>query len=235
MLDFDFTDLGRTIMRNAIAKIEDGCPPWAEGLTDRERGFVESYLVDLNPTQAAIRAKLGKTKKSSTEIASRMRKKPAVAAAISQLMGERTGVTGAGVVNEIARIAFSKMPDFARVEKGTLVITDTSELTEDQQAAISEISETVGEGGRTVRVKLHDKLSALDKLAKVLSLYREKVEVSGPNGGPVQMEDAKSRLLLLLGLPGSVQSQPLVEIQAPLKRVAPPVRQPVRIIDADAD
>ena len=180
--------------RNAIAKLEDGCPPWAEGLSDRERAFVESYIVDLNPTEAAVRAKLGKTRKSSTEIASRMRKKPAVAAAISQLMSERTGVTGAAVVNEIARIAFAKMPDFARVENGALVITDTDQLTEDQCAAISEISETVGEGGaRTVRVKLHDKLVALDKMAKVLSLYKERVEVSGPNGGPIEHEHRTGR------------------------------------------
>ncbi len=46
--------------RNTIAKLEDGCPPWAEGLSDRERAFVESYIVDLNPTEAAVRAKLAR-------------------------------------------------------------------------------------------------------------------------------------------------------------------------------
>ena len=107
--------------RNAVQRVEEGAPAWAENLTDRERAFVESYVVDLNPTEVAIRAKLGKTRKSSTEIASRMRKKPAAAAAISQLMGARTGVTGAAVVNEIARIAFSKMPDFGALRKAPLL------------------------------------------------------------------------------------------------------------------
>jgi phage terminase small subunit len=235
MLRVQINHIERSRMsRNAIQRAEDGAPAWCENLTDRERAFVTAYVVTLSPTEAAIRAKLGKTRKSSTEIASRMRKKPEVAAAISRLMGEQSGVTGAGVINEIARIAFSKMPDFARVEKGALVITDTNQLTEDQQAAISEISETVGEGGRTVRVKLHDKLAALDKLAKVLSLYREKVEVSGPKGGPIEMIDAKARLMVLLNLPaGSVQPMPMVEIQPPLRRITSPKAPAVRIIDAD--
>lgn len=224
--------------RNAIAKLEDGCPPWAEGLTDRERAFVEQYIVDLNPTEAAVRASIGKTRKSSTEVASRLRKKPIVAAAISRLMSERAGVSGAGVINEIARLAFSKATDFARVVNGALIVTDTDELSEDQKAAIAEISETVGEGGRTVRVKLHDKLTALDKLAKVLSLYKERVEISGPNGSAIQIETtiadvraklddkmARLRAALTFGLDE-------VEVQPPLRRVASvPVRAIGRVIE----
>ena len=140
------------------------------------------------------------------------------------------------MVNEIARIAFSKMPDFARVEKGALVIVDTNQLTEDQQAAISEISETTGEGGRTVRVKLHDKLAALDKLAKGLSLYKERHEVSGPNGGPVQIEDSVAQLEAMVeGIARRKAAElPVVaELQPPPMRIAAPIRQPVRVIDAD--
>ncbi len=99
-------------------------------------------------------------------------------------------------------------------------------------SAASEISETTGEGGRTVRVKLHDKLAALDKLAKVLSLHRKKVEVSGPNGGPIPMQDAKQRLAAMLGIGITVQSASL-EIPPPARRIAAPVRQPAPIIDAD--
>jgi phage terminase small subunit len=157
-------------------------------LNPRERRFVEEFIVDLNAKQAAIRAGLGRTPKSGMEIASRLRKKATVSAAISALMTERSGVTGAGVITEIARLAFAKMPDYAKIQNGALVITDTADLTEDQQAAISEITETVTEAGRTIRIKLHDKGAALDKLAKILSLYRERVELSGPNGGAIPLE-----------------------------------------------
>ncbi|MEJ2626916.1 MAG: terminase small subunit [Pseudolabrys sp.] len=210
-------------------------PTWAAELTPRERRFVEEYLIDLNGTEAAIRAGLGKTRKSSTEIASRMKRKATVAAAIAQLLGERGNVTSSRVVEELARVAFAKMADIATVERGTVVISDTSELTEDQQAAIAEISETVGEGGRTIKVKLHDKLSALDKLAKVLALYRDRLEVSGPNGKPIEVDhtltDAKARLREMLGL---VEEQQFVTIQSPPKRVTlPEKRFSGPIIDAD--
>lgn len=220
--------------RNAVARVQDGAPPWAEGLNDRERAFVEQYVVDLNPTEAAVRAGLGKTRKSSTEIASRMRKTPKVAEAISRLMTERSGVTGAAVLNEIGRIAFAKFTDFARIEGGQLVITDTSKLTEDQMAAIAEISETVGEGGRTIKIKLHDKLHALDRMARALGLYKERVEMSGPNGGPIQVEDAVARLRERVeAMARRKEGEVAVEIQPPLKRIAAATPQPaVRIIDA---
>src|SRR5581483_3694860 len=164
-------------MTKLPAKTES-TPIWAAELTLRERRFVEEYIIDLNGRQAAIRAGLGKSAKSSTEMASRMRKKATVAAAISTLMAERSGVTAVSVVDEIGKIAFAKFSDFARVEGGELVITDTAQLSEEQQACIAEISETVGEHGRTIKIKLHPKLDALDKLMKALGMYKERAEIA---------------------------------------------------------
>ena len=212
-------------------------PTWAAELTPRERRFVEEYLVDLNGTEAAIRAGLGKTRKSSTEIASRMKRKATVAAAIAQLLAERGNVTGSRVVEEIGRVAFAKMTDFARVEDGRLIITDTRQLTEDQQAAIQEISETVGEHGRTIKVKLHPKMDALDKLAKVLSMYRERVEVSGTVNHDHEhtLTDVRARIAeRLKGISENLKAIPLVEIDLPPRRVALPVAPKMgRTIDAD--
>src|SRR5690348_16931724 len=118
-------------------------PSWSAELTLRERRFVEEYLVDLNGTEAAVRAGLGKTRKSSTEIACRLRRKMTVATAIATLMNERAATTGSRIVEELARVGFAKITDFVRVEDGRLIVTDTGKLSEDQQAAICEISETV--------------------------------------------------------------------------------------------
>ena len=39
------------------------------------------------------------------------------------------------------------------------------------------------------KVKLVDKKGALDSLAKILGMMKEKVEVSGPGGGPIRTQD----------------------------------------------
>jgi len=207
-------------MRDTKIKVAEPAPQWAADLSPRERRFVEEYIIDLNGRAAAIRAGLGRTPKSATEMASRMKRKATVAAAIAQLVQERGNVTGSRVLEEIARIAFAKMSDFARVEKGSLVITDTAQLTEDQQAAISEISETVTESGRTIRVKLHDKGAALDKLAKVLGMYRDRIELSGPGGTAIQIADVRAKIADRLKLIHERKDAPgTVEILPPLPKV----------------
>ena len=56
-------------------------------LTDRERRFVEEYLVDLNKTQAAIRS--GYSARTVRSFVARVTKRPRVRAAIEQAMAER--------------------------------------------------------------------------------------------------------------------------------------------------
>ncbi len=213
----------------------DAVPDWAAELSPREYRFVEEYIVDLNGKAAAIRAGLGKTPKSATEIASRMRRKLAVAAAISKLMAERSGATESRIVEELGNIAFANLADFVRIEKGALVVTDTAKLSKDQQAAICEITETVNEHGRTLKVKLCDKVAALDRLAKVLTMYRERVELSGPNGGPVQIEDAKARLAEMIGIARDLSNDAkIVEILPPTHRLTrAPMPAVGAIIDAE--
>jgi phage terminase small subunit len=211
----------------------ESTPTWAAELTLRERRFVEEYIIDLNGRQAAIRAGLGKSAKSSTEMASRMRKKATVAAAISALMAERSGVTAVSVVDEIGKIAFAKFSDFARVEGGELVITDTAQLTEEQQACIAEISETIGEHGRTIKIKLHPKLDALDKLMKALGMYKERAEIAHKH--EIEVIDPLDRINQRLNALRTACEAALVpEIDAPPRRIAPPVQLATApIIDAE--
>lgn len=224
--------------RNVICKIEDGCPAWAEGLTDREQRFVSEYLIDLNARQAAIRAKLGKTPKSASEIASRMRRKQSVAMAISKLLAERAGVTGSRVIEELAKLALVDVTEFAQVKDGRLVVTNTADLAPDQRAAIVGVKETINEKGHVTIEYKFDKLGALDRLARALGLFKQHHEISGPNGGPVEIEDAVARLdAMVAGIAKRKQAEGGIlsyELDPPVKRIAaPPIQQPVRIIDAE--
>lgn len=222
--------------RNAIATKSADVPAWAKELSVRERRFVEEYLVDLSAKQAAIRAGLGKTPKSASEIASRMRRKQSVAVAISALLNERSGATSSRIIEELGKLSFSCITDVVKVKSGQVIVTDTDELSADQRASIAEISETVGEGGRTIKVKLHDKLSALDKLAKVLSLYKEREAPRSVAPSGESVDAIRARIMERLNKMRAIaeeQRHVIPEIQPPLRRIASPPSNSVRVIDAE--
>ena len=64
-------------------------------LTAKQQRFVEEYLIDLNATQAAIRAgyKAGNSQRAS-EIGNELLQKAPVSEAIQQAMAERSKRTG---------------------------------------------------------------------------------------------------------------------------------------------
>jgi hypothetical protein len=86
------------------ARSMPGAP--ADGaLNPRQKSFVEQYLVDLNGTQAAIRA--GYSPGSAAEIAYENLRKPHIAEAIAKALAEHGGIMAARIVDELAKIAFS--------------------------------------------------------------------------------------------------------------------------------
>ena len=87
-------------------------------LTNKQKTFVEEYLVDLNATQAAIRA--GYSEKTAAEMGYENLRKPQITKAIqaaAEERSDRTEVTADNVLAEIASLAFA--------EEG---ITDNSKL-----------------------------------------------------------------------------------------------------------
>ena len=93
----------------------------------------------------------------------------------------------------------SSTPNLADVsdwdESGELIFKASAELTPEQKVAISEIiKERTREGG-TLKIKLYDKLAAMGHLAKLLSLLVDRQEISGPNGGPVEVIDHRSIIM----------------------------------------
>lgn len=76
-------------------------------LTAKQQRFVEEYLIDLNATQAAIRA--GYSPKTANEQGARLLANASVQEAIAKAMAERsrrTGISQDRVIQELARIAF---------------------------------------------------------------------------------------------------------------------------------
>lgn len=184
-------------------------------LTDRQRRFCQEYLTDLNGTQAATRA--GYSAKTANEQAARLLANVSVRAEIERLQEERaarTGVTTDRVVQELAKVAFSDprkmfrpdgtMKSPAEWDDETAAVIAGLETEEEVRTNASLQTQTVT---RTKKLKRLDKLTALELLGKHLGMFKERVEVSGPGGGPIPIEEVVVRTrqeaaAVLAALPG---------------------------------
>jgi phage terminase small subunit len=155
----------------------------AKKLTAKQQRFVEEYLVDLNATQAAIRA--GYSKNNADKIGSQQLGKTRVRESIDKALNarsKRTEITADMVIAELARVGFSNMSNYARWNEYGVLLTDSDKLTDDAARCVSEVSQTVTAEGGTVKFKLHDKVAALEKLGRHLGIFTDKVEVTGKDG-----------------------------------------------------
>lgn len=141
-------------------------------MTDKQDRFCEEYMIDLNATQAAIRA--GYSPKTAREQAPRLLANVSIQNRIAQLQAEqsrRTGVSADRVVRELAKIAFAS--DLIDPETASVKL----DASRDDLAAIQSIKvKSFGEDGLEHEVKLADKLRALDLLGKHLGMYKDASE-----------------------------------------------------------
>ena len=82
-------------------------------MTERQKRFCNEYLIDLNVTQAAIRA--GYTPKYANKKAYELLDKPEIKEYLDKKIKDReqrTEITQDKVVNELSAIAFSNASDF---------------------------------------------------------------------------------------------------------------------------
>lgn len=146
-------------------------------MTKKQKRFIEEYLIDLNATQAAIRA--GYSPDTAQQIGSENLSKPVLKAHIDRAMAERsrrTGVNADRVVRELAKIAFVNAADVINAEDATL----RDDASEEDTAAIQSVKvKTFGEDGLEREIKMADKLKALELLGKHLGMFKDRLELSG--------------------------------------------------------
>ena len=146
-------------------------------MTKKQKLFIEEYLIDLNATQAAIRA--GYSAESAYSIGQENLKKPEIRARIEQAMAERskrTGVNADRIIMELAKIAFVNAMDVIDTESATI----KDDAAPEDTAAIQSVKvKTFGEDGLEREIKMADKLKALELLGKHLGMFKDKLELSG--------------------------------------------------------
>ncbi|WP_312831966.1 terminase small subunit [Pseudomonas lactis] len=156
-------------------------------LTAKQQRFVDEYLIDLNATQAAIRA--GYSEKTARSISNENMTKPDIQAAIEKGMQARSGrveITQDMVLRELAKIGFSDIRKVVRwgetqvrmadgeddgpedmVPYHGLALIDSTEIDDNTAGAIAEVSQ----GKEGLKVKLHDKKGALVDIGRHLGMF----------------------------------------------------------------
>lgn len=149
-------------------------------LTQKQRLFVDEYLIDLNATQAAIRA--GYSPNNADKIGSELLGKTRVSDAIKTAMAERskrTGINQDRILMELAKIAL--------VNPENVVNFDEAKIREDalpeDLAAVASVKvkrfPTKDGEGIEREIKFYDKTKALDLAGRHLGMFKDKLELSG--------------------------------------------------------
>lgn len=180
-------------------------------MTPKQQRFVEEYLVDLNATQAAIRA--GYSSDTAHSIGHENLSKPEIAAGIREGMAVRsmrTNITQDQVLRELARIGFVDIRKVVTWTNGAsgfnedeaeetgevrisianfVMLTPSDQIDAETAAAISEVSQTKD---GALKVKMHDKRAALVDLGRHLGMFKDKVEVTGKDGNPIEIDQVRN-------------------------------------------
>lgn len=160
-------------------------------LTAKQQRFVDEYLIDLNGTQAAIRA--GYSPRTANEQSSRLLANANVQLATQERMKERevrTHITQDRVLQELSRIAFF---DIRKLYKEDGSLKKPSELDDDAAAVLAGIDVVEMTGGMgigadgmpqhipmsTKKAKVFDKNGALTLAMRHLGMLNDKMEHSG--------------------------------------------------------
>ena len=154
-------------------------------LTPRQQRFVAEYLCDLNATQAAIRS--GYSAKTAEWIGPQLLTKIHVAEVVQAAMDERarrTGITQDRVLQEYARLAFYDPRKFFD-EDGSLI--PLADLDDDTARAVVSFdvvrmgNDKAGDG-ELAKVRMADKLAALNSVARHLGMLNDKLTVDLRDG-----------------------------------------------------
>jgi phage terminase small subunit len=166
------------------------------GLTPKQVRFCEEYIIDLNATQAAIRA--GYSAKTANEQGSQTLAILSVQEYIQELKEERssrTEVTADRVIKELAAIAFANIDDFVKVvevevktvefdEEGEPIesirmhkMVNVYETDKVDQAKIPAIA-SIKQSRDGIELKTHDKIKSLELLGRHLGMWVDKIDLT---------------------------------------------------------
>lgn len=151
--------------------------------------FVEEYPKDLNATRAAERA--GYAKASAHVSGCNLLKDKRIIKALRKEFSKltrRNRIEQDRVAKELAALAYSNIKTFCKWNAAGLILIDSDQVSDRDSICIKEIKETTGPKSTTISIKLHDKLTALNTLAKYVGM------LDGEKGKTETEEQKKDRM-----------------------------------------
>jgi len=162
-------------------------PDWyvKNELNPQEYTFIEEYFVSLNKSAAARAAG------HSPSYADKIMRRPHVAAAMEQILHERS-TTRNWIVDELIQKVTANLADFFEDDGRTL--KNIKELPRELSGVVVGF-EFDKFGNRNI--KIIDKLGALTLLSKLLGMHTNKTEISGPKGAPIEVSEVDPRVTMM--------------------------------------
>jgi phage terminase small subunit len=177
------------------------------GLTPKQSRFIQEYLIDLNATQAAIRA--GYSKKTAEVQGSVLLRNLKVADAVSKAQAktaDRVEITKERWLAELALVYFADMQNFVDVDPntGATRAKGYDAMPEGASRVISCIEEnrTIKEDAKgqdsiifsKFKFKLHDKLKAGEMIGQHLGYLKKNIEGNFTIKADLSISDFKASL-----------------------------------------
>lgn len=160
--------------------------PKGDKLTDKQELFCREYLIDLNATQAAIRA--GYKEKTAQQIGSQNLSKLVIQEKIQELLKQRSDrveFTSDEVLKKLSILARSNINKFVKPDgHGGLIMHIQDDISEDDMYCISEVTTeeyqdpAKGDPVKRTKIKFVDKLKSIELAGKHVDVgaFKEKVE-----------------------------------------------------------
>lgn len=183
--------------------VETSDTPPLTSLPPRQQLFVQEYLIDLNATQAAIRA--GYAYSSAAVTGHQLITNPNVAAHIERAKAQRlsrVNVTQESVLHEMSLLSNSCLDWFYIDDNGNVQLTPLAP--EGAMGAVSSIKKRIIKKmdkddnvfiTYEVFLTLWDKPGSLKLMGKHAGLFPDKVEVTGKDGGPIEIKTVKRTIV----------------------------------------
>lgn len=163
-------------------------------LTDKQEMFCREYLIDLNATQAAIRA--GYSAKTANRTASENLSKPDIQSRIAELKAQRNDLVGINATYVLNRLVEIDQMDVLDILTSTGELKSVSQWPKVWRTTLSglDVVEMSAEGNTAAllkKIKWPDKVKNLELLGKHIDVmaFKEQAthEHTGKNGGPIEM------------------------------------------------
>lgn len=150
-------------------------PRRPDEFTPMQQLFIEQYMLHRSARRAAVEAGYSDTDNAgwrllqNQKIVDEINRRKEAQRRRNELLEDE-------VLQELAKIAFVDITDVVDFSGSRLNVKDLSEIPEHVRPAIKKVVCTPSQHGDKVTIELHDKIAALEKLGKYLSMWVDKIE-----------------------------------------------------------